>query len=111
MRPTLASSSRRHGEDLLEGGDLGAADDPVGLGDLGPEDDDADGEGDLARGRALGLLRAGAPGQSGPRRRHIGKTIDRMAGDRPEQSPQRAAEGEAGGTAEKLSPDRHRRAP
>ena len=30
-----------------------------------------------------------------------------MAGDRPEQSPERAAEGEAGGTAEKLSPDLH----
>ena len=40
-----------------------------------------------------------------------GKTIDGMARNRPEQGSQRPAQGEAGGAAQKLSPDRHGGAP
>ena len=86
----------RHLEHFLEGVDLVHGDDAVGLGHLGAERDDADGEGHLVLGRAVLFLVA------------IDDVMTRHAA---EQRADRASDRKPrGGTCE-LAPNRHDRIP
>jgi hypothetical protein len=69
---------------------------PVGLGHLGAQHDDADGEGDAPGGVVLGRL-AGA----------VAHLVDRVAGHAAENRADRSADGEAGGPAQNFAPDAH----
>jgi hypothetical protein len=94
---------RRHAEGLLEGVDLVAADHAVGLGHLGAEHDDGDGEGDLLGGRAVDRFGFGRD----LRRLRLAHRVHRMPGDRAQDRAERPAEGEAGGAAQDLAPNAH----
>jgi hypothetical protein len=83
-------------EDFLEGADFVLGDNPVGLGHLGAQHDDADGEGDAPGGVVLGRL-AGA----------VAHLVDRVAGHAAENRADRSADGEAGGPAQNFAPDAH----
>ncbi len=81
---------------FLEGGDLVAGDLAVGLGHLGAEHDNGDGEGDALGGiarLALAVRRA--------------QFVDRMASDRADQRAQRTTERKARGAAEYFTPNAH----
>ncbi len=80
-------------EDPLEGGDLVAADVAVGLGHLGAEYDDGDGEG---KPTILGRRRATGPHE-----------VHRVPGGGAQQRPQRPAQGEPRHAANDLAPYAH----
>ena len=83
-------------EDFLEGADLVLGDDTVGLGHLGAQHDDADGEGDAPGGIVLGRL-AGA----------VAHLVDGMAGTGAENRADRPTDGEAGRAAQNFAPYAH----
>ena len=96
--PDVLHLPGRDPEHLLEGVDLGAGDDAVGLGHLGAEHDDGDGERDLlGAGGDRGFAFA-PPGAD---------LVHRMTGDGADQRPQRSAEGEPGNAADDFTPDAH----
>ena len=99
-----------HGEGLLEGADLVPRDDPVGLGELGRQHDDAGGEGDPPRLERIGEDRARMRRQ---RRRPLPAVVlplvVDMARHPAQEGADRTAERQASGRADELAPDGHGR--
>ena len=92
---------RRHLEDLAEGGDLVPGHHAVGLGELGAEGDDGDGEADL-----LGRVGSGLGARFGGQFGGLARIVD-VTGDAADQRAERPAKRKAGGAAENFSPDAH----